>query len=73
MPGTEQLFEKVSKIGDDKVQIEEGLGEKYVLGLKDAKVRLKNLKKQKNNFASQEIWQRKIDVTEKAIAMLKGK
>lgn len=73
MPGTEQLFERVSKIGDDKVRIEEGLGEKYVLGLKDAKARLKNLKKQQNNFASPEIWQRKIDVTKKAIAMLKGK
>ena len=73
MPSTEQIPERVFKVGENKVEIQGGLmGDSVTLSLKDANQRLENLHKQKGNFASQEAWQKQIDVTKEAIAMLGG-
>jgi len=72
MLNSEQIPLAVSELGEGRVEIEEGLGEKIILDLASAKQRLENLQNQKDNFANQASWQKQITAAEKAIAMLEG-
>lgn len=72
MPGTEQMPPRVNKLGEDRVEIQDTLGESSVIDLKTAKQRLENLQREKNNFVSQEMWQKQINVTKETIALLGG-
>ena len=72
MPSTEQMPPRVNKLGEDRVEIQDTLGESSVIDLKTAKQRLENLQREKNNFASQEMWQKQINVTKETIALLGG-
>lgn len=70
MPSTEQMPLGVNKIGEDRVEIQEGLGETTILDLKTAKLRLENIKQQKDAFTNQELWQKQIDASKRAVALL---
>jgi len=72
MLDSEQIPLGFTKLREDQVEIEEGLGEKSVLNLASAKQRLENLQNQRSSFASQQSWKKQIDVTERAIAILEG-
>ena len=70
MLNMEQMPLGVSKLGEDRVEIEEGLGETSVLGLETAKLRLENLRKQEDTFTDPRAWQARVDAAERAVALL---
>jgi hypothetical protein len=61
---------RVNKRGEDRVEIEGGLGETSVVDLEIAKQRLENLKNQKNSFVDQNSWRARVDAAERAVALL---
>ena len=70
MPSPELFPKRVFEHGDDRVEIENGLGETIILDLASAQQRLKNLQNEKNNFANKKVWNNQINATKKAIAFL---
>jgi hypothetical protein len=70
MPSIEQISLGVKKLGENRVEIEEGLGQRAVLDLNSAKLRLENLRKQEDTFADPRAWRARVDATERAVALL---